>query len=346
MKNIFLTLLLLLSIAECKSQVVISSCSAPDSIKQEYKQDAGIMALMRLYVLNSPETSAIGISQPTQDSIMDALMAVYNATSIPARDTVIDMLNIHALLPYDGLNLALKGTEPWATNLVNNSFPIGETFVDSLFTLYNLSIAGVYFIVPSCASYNIEISADSFLNMYALANAFDTVIDVCEAEPNLLIGGGNGIYYSTDCGEIIPQAECRLLTFIHGWGDCSSSCIHNRYWQFRVLPDCSVEYIGSWGDILDSSAFSNSPIIEKSDAIINIFPNPVNDNLTIAANGIDAESLEIRLFDAVGNTVLVDRKTLKEGEQLNYNLSHLSKGIYFLKISGSDVFQSQMIVKE
>ncbi len=37
-----------------------------------------------------------------------------------------------------------------------------------------------------------------------------------------------------------------------GWGDCPSGCIYHHNWKYQVQFDCSVEFIESNGDPINS----------------------------------------------------------------------------------------------
>ena len=77
------------------SQIVQSSCEAPDSIIQLYRDDADALTLERFYLNNYSYADSIHIPTIYSDTTLDALIAVYNATSIPERDSIVNLYNIH-----------------------------------------------------------------------------------------------------------------------------------------------------------------------------------------------------------------------------------------------------------
>ena len=78
------------------SQTVVSSCSASDSVKALYIEDADRLALKKIYAQNLADTNSIITSQVHADTVLKALIAVYNATLLPARNAIVSHYNIHS----------------------------------------------------------------------------------------------------------------------------------------------------------------------------------------------------------------------------------------------------------
>src|SRR5690554_5232038 len=74
-----------------QSQIIPSSCIAADSLISDFKIDAVQIALRKIFEQNLPEKDSIDVSDTHRDTILDALVAVYNI-GIPERDSVIDIL--------------------------------------------------------------------------------------------------------------------------------------------------------------------------------------------------------------------------------------------------------------
>src|SRR5215218_8938480 len=94
MKKVVLLLLLFLS-ARTNGQIISSSCTAPDSIVEKYTTDAYRMTMNKLYRNNISYKDSVHIPYSHVDTVMRALLAVYNATGLPARDTVVTQYDIH-----------------------------------------------------------------------------------------------------------------------------------------------------------------------------------------------------------------------------------------------------------
>ena len=161
MKKLILFTLLFLFYQTGNTQIVASSCYAPDSIVELYQLDADYLTVTKFYDLSYPEddennfgwpfpafapdsnsiyvpsfsSDSIDVTIPKHlsDSILKALIAVYNATEIPERDSVVDLFDIHnvPLFSFTSFDLFEPSLE--------NGLPTGDVIVDSLANLYNLS---------------------------------------------------------------------------------------------------------------------------------------------------------------------------------------------------------------
>ena len=65
------------------------------------------MAVRKFFNNNLNEKDSVLISVAHADTFFRVLVAVYNATSLPARDTVVNLLHIHTSIDYD-LNEILR----------------------------------------------------------------------------------------------------------------------------------------------------------------------------------------------------------------------------------------------
>jgi len=93
--------------------------------------------------------------------------------------------------------------------------------------------------------------------------------------------------------------------------------------------------------------FNTDIISETGD--IDVFPNPFVDELKIAYNSPDTQSVSIQLYDITGKLLYArDNITRKYG--LNYfhvgGLKHLNHGLYFLKIySNNDIATCSLVIR-
>jgi hypothetical protein len=71
---------------------------------------------------------------------------------------------------------------------------------------------------------------------------------------------------------------------------------------------------------------------------LNIFPNPVRDNLYIHYNGgcIDRSSLYIEIFDIAGKKVFQSNNFDNSGNMISINVSKFNIGIYICKVNYKD----------
>jgi subtilisin family serine protease len=82
---------------------------------------------------------------------------------------------------------------------------------------------------------------------------------------------------------------------------------------------------------------------------VTAFPNPFKDSFTLSFSTKVAEPVILNVFDAMGRMVFSNSYTdchAGENSVNSGNLSHLVKGLYFLKIEGKSFSGSVRVVKE
>jgi len=313
------------------SQTVPSSCSAPDSVVNSYEDDAVRITLEYGYQNNLSFRNDIEVPQPQVDTILNALIAVYNATGLAARDTVVDIYTIHdfgrASLYQFGLGA--DSSLAWMKQLESNTIPCGESTVDSLINSLSLTVTD-YFTYPGLISTEqVEFTSPNPLNMRALVSFVDSIPDVAYGNEYSYAGDGNRISGS------IHQDHVELIYSI-GWGDCPAGCINRRFWKFKVYhADCSVEFVESYGDDLSSLSNGNSP----KNTAIKIYPNPFNNFIVVQhLTGDGTYSISSVTGQLIMNGNLSESNT-------NIELAALPKGIYVLTVTNKGATFSQKVLK-
>ena len=146
MKNLFLFLGFVFLLQAAAAQTVPSDCTASGNIETIYADDADRLALRHVLTNFLPEKDSVEIPEALSDSVLRALIAVYNATPLAARDTVVSMLDIHTFpLPVmTRFYIAADSSLPWMQALENNIFPTGNTTIDNMLTNFNLAVTSYY----------------------------------------------------------------------------------------------------------------------------------------------------------------------------------------------------------
>lgn len=327
MRKTLLLLIMFLSILNGFSQVVNSSCTAPDSVLQQYSSDADRLTLRNLFEATSTYTDSVFIPQPVSDSILSALVAVYNAVSIPQRDTVVLTHNIHTLPDHSltVIKIYADSTLFWMQQLRLGNLITGEPDIDSIISNYGLNIQNYdpYF---NLFSYHfVTFSSDSNLNMRALANLFMQI--GVGADPTPFYIDGNDITDSI-------TSDFIQLVYSYGWEDCPSGCLCKRYWKFRVYYDCSVEFIESYGchvslTAIDENTHANSFFIS---------PNPTSSQTTIhytISDDLSHQKAKLKIIDELGNEVHAITLNPKNNS-IVIGKGNLQTGIYFITLTIAD----------
>lgn len=268
----FVAFCILTLFSALQAQPVVSSCMAPDSIAERYRTDADQLAYFKIYRQHLAEKDSVEIPQAHTDTVLRALLAVYNATSLPARDSVVDMFPIH-VFPRPILNrvsLAADSSLPWMVQLRAGHIPTGDATVDSLLSRYHFTAVTGYTTYSNLFYWHVvHLQSDSNYNVNALVKEFQPLPGMFSAEIESPAGDGSSIWDSIYSDHV-------ELTYELAWGDCPSGCTVFHAWRFKVYFDCSVEFMGSYG-----APVPYTGINELSAADLQLSPNPFTTSLQV-----------------------------------------------------------------
>lgn len=319
-----------------KTQTVISSCTAPDSVIKKYNTDADRMAVRRAYHIHSTYKDSTKINSVVSNSYLSALLAVYNSTALPARDTVLKRLDIHTLKsPWD-LNFVTVEADSnltWMKNIRNNVSPTTNTTANNLINQFYLQKIN-YYAWKNSAYHSIFFKTDSNINVLPLTQKFKAISGVYYSNPNTSGLDGPDILDS-----ITPNFT--YLYYGYKWSDCTIGCFYARWWTFKVYNDCSVEYVTSAGDPLPP----NVGIKEYNNIFnqVKIYPNPARDILNLEFKGLDVSKIKLKIINTLGQ--IVDSiSSVNEEHKIDFN-TFLS-GIYVVTIYNDFEQKSYKIIKE
>lgn len=211
----------------------------PDSLKKAYIEDAGILTLHIVQEVGSEVNDQVELPNELLTALYNALIYVYNATDLAARDSVVDMYDIHVTHTWAirSLIVAIDSTKAWTQAWRKGERFTGQQQIDWLMVKYGLELEK-YYEFPW--GHTVTLASSRPINMAALAKRFAAIKGVTYAEPNGGIGDGPGI--TAQAG-----TDHWLLTYSLGWGDCPSGCIDRHYWYFEVSTSGEVTYTGSSG---------------------------------------------------------------------------------------------------
>ncbi|MES2680111.1 MAG: T9SS type A sorting domain-containing protein [Bacteroidota bacterium] len=256
---------------------------------------------------------------------------MYNATMLPARDTVINKCKIHVSPNPDTKTIFIAGDSNlvWLKNIRYNVSPCGKPVIDNAIIKYGLQKTS--FSAPSW--WNIHSvtykKTNGNLNMYKLGLIFSAIPS--SSGPNTTTIDGTDIEDSLN-------VNFTMLEYSYGWGDCWNGCMFRRYWQFKVFNDCSVEYIKSYGNAVPPNVAIKEN--EQLFSDVKVYPNPFNAKIRIDNLGSSSDRLSV--FNTLGQTVF-EVKGMVDKE---IDLSYLSSGIFYLKLEKGFASRTFMIIKE
>jgi len=114
------------------------------------------------------------------------------------------------------------------------------------------------------------------------------------------------------------------------------------YWDRN--PADQYNYGGGLSDPIQITITSGVGIDELlSKANIAVYPNPTEGILNVKLNGYKSEVITIRIFNSKGQVVLTD-EILKSSSE--FNLTHLSKGVYIVELqNGTKTSETKIVLK-
>lgn len=92
--------------------------------------------------------------------------------------------------------------------------------------------------------------------------------------------------------------------------------------------------------------FEGSAVEDHTSSKWSIYPNPMEDQLTIAVENKEAQWLSVQLTDMLGKTIVLDRQHVKGSYQAVFDLSHLADGMYLLELKGEQTSMQQKLIKQ
>jgi hypothetical protein len=310
------------------AQIDSSSCVASDSVTALYKVDAQRMALRKIVRRGLSFKDSVEIPQSHSDTVLKALVAVYNAVNLPARHEVITAYNIHSIPDYNlnVLNIAADSTRAWMDSLQHGNVPTGNYLFDSLFTRYHFQL-GTYYNISNLLYYHyVSLVSDSNYNIAAILPAFNSVAGVYYTETENVTTDGNDIKDSIFSDHV-------QLVYSYGWGDCLSGCTERAYWKFNVYYDCTVEFVSKYGDELIATNFNS---YELNNAYV--FPNPFRDFISV--KGFEAP-FTYSIMDLNGK-ILAEEKAITTKISLP---EKMESGFYLLRISNASTQKTFKIIR-
>ncbi len=137
--------------------------------------------------------------------------------------------------------------------------------------------------------------------------------------------------------------------WIEGIGDVQGLFFPLQYtFEDQQLLSCYEDDALFWNNPQLSGADCFTVGIDDSESqintIVNVYPNPVLNKLSIEIPNNVNEDFEIELFDITGRSV--KSKTYSNQKKIDVNIGDLNKGIYILRIRAKGINQSIKVIKK
>jgi len=171
-----------------------------------------------------------------------------------------------------------------------------------------------------------------------------------EAEQNIF-RPQHGVQLTIVCDEfdkmMKPEEELALYEYLTG------DTKHKRLFEVFGEETCHDTHISDPAalvELLDSpNIFKSTEVAEPetTDMQINLYPNPVKYSTTLSVKLQYEEDVTIQLFNAIGQQVetLFHGKMEVGSQSLTFDLNHLSKGVYFIKLQAGNSITTNKLLK-
>lgn len=82
--------------------------------------------------------------------------------------------------------------------------------------------------------------------------------------------------------------------------------------------------------------------VEMTEPVVNVYPNPTSDRLTVQMPLTSANQVQVRLFDNIGRVVM--QTVFSPENALELQVAHLPKGTYTLHLNNSETTHNQLVI--
>lgn len=307
---------------------VISSCNIATELYDAYSWDISKLALSRIYEIHSPYQHSISIPDDFKDPIWAGLAAIYNAHTLPERDSIFDIYCIHNedcfCCPSQlVVKVEIDPSYEWTMHWQNSEIQTGYEELDEFLFQFNFEVGGGF------SGNEVALTTPDYINLIPFMDSLRKFNGIENVEEESLECCHNKIYYN-------QLSNKKIFTFYLGFGDGMMDCYSYYSWTFEVDNDCKVELtnvIHNKNSFDDPSwkiknCYITSDIPEdkiETDCPLFMGPNPTNDFISFKAESNYNYTLWI--YDSMGKNIL----TKAFVGHINISLNNYEPGIYYVR---------------
>lgn len=248
MKNFRLPVLLLFALvligSGCKTKKASHAKTddrvLPEGLAAAYREDAARLAVRELNTTTQPGDLEAVIPQDKIDYYFGLLTKIY--WKCVDDDSIPDLSGIHTLKrPHlQRVRVVLQKDSPFKENWSKGVTLTSNLYLNQLIAKHKLTIKDYR---ETGMGPTLVFESPGYLNTTELSFLIKNFETIRTAEPEGVAGDGNDITWGTDAKNALA------LKYSIGAGDCPSGCIQRKFWIFYILPDGSINYMGTRGSI-------------------------------------------------------------------------------------------------
>ena len=219
------------------AQIWSSACTGDDSIYSILEGHSARIVRQHYKDYLMTEKDSFWLNDSFVNQVTRDQLAVYNSDSVQGRDSIYNILSTYFLdtsmigAPHIWNTLMhCEETDSFYQNLKESGIS-GDPYFDSLVIKYQINIRYVSFS-------RVSVSFKGLYNTQALRDSLKKVSWVLGVGAEAPIGTSKAVISFKSSGDTL------YIGYQYGWGDCPAGCINYTYWNYRILPDCSVEFLG------------------------------------------------------------------------------------------------------
>lgn len=154
-----------------------------------------------------------------------------------------------------------------------------------------------------------------------------------------------------NCESFIIEKSVNAINFQEIGKLSAKNGAENLYDFLDIKPFSTINYYRIKQVDKDGKfIYSNIISLSTTKATINtvsLYPNPTKDKVTLNINAINAEEATIKLLDALGKTIVLQKASLVRGNQaITLNTQNLQSGVYTIVVAFANETITQKLIKQ
>jgi hypothetical protein len=238
-------LVALLGFAACKGtkeqqQKPTANRTLPSELATLYREDAARLAVREFNTTTQTGERIADIPEERVNYYFELLSKVY--WMCHDNDTIPDLSGIHTRETPNlrQVHVVLEKDSPFKENWSKGITLTNNLYLNQLIAKYKLMIKNYR---ETTIGPSLTFESPMAINTRELAFLIKNFETIRTSEAGGSAGDGNDITWGTD------SKNAMALRYSIGAGDCPSGCTQRKFWIFYVMPDGSINYMGTRGTI-------------------------------------------------------------------------------------------------